>query len=167
MNKSHFVGALALLSTLGFVATDVQAVQVTKTSPGIVCHSVGGGTLSEFGGTLANGSAASDANVSCPLGRDGNGAASSLLAGSTIQVFDRNPAVASTCTLINEFASGSTVFQIANTQSTPAGFFSVNFTTLTYPALAGGDYYHAQCSIPRTSGGQVSHLVRFRLNDNE
>ena len=167
MNKSQCFGALALLSTIGFAAADAQAVIVVKTLPGISCHAVSGGALGEFGGTVNNLSATSELNVSCPLGRDGNLGSASLSAGSSIQVFDRNPTVASSCTLINEFGSGTTVFQIANTQSTPGGFFSSNITTLTYPALSGGDYYHAQCSIPRSSGGSVSHVVRFRLFDNE
>lgn len=167
MNKLQCIGALALLSTIGFVAADAHAVVVTKTLPGITCHAVSGGVLSEFGGTVSNASSTSDLNVSCPLGRDGNLGSASLSAGSTIQVFDRHPTLDSTCTLVNEFASGSSVFQIANTQSTPAGFFSSSVATLTYPALSGGDYYHAQCTVPRTSSGNFSHLVRFRLLDNE
>jgi hypothetical protein len=167
MKARHSVGALLVCAGLGLAAKDARATLVAETFPGITCHAVSGGAIGEFFGSVENISSASELNVSCPFVRDG-ASATGLSSGSTVQVFDRNPSVAVSCTLNFEFASGSSIFLGQNTQSTAAGFFSSNLATLTYPAMTGGDYYYASCIIPRVdpSNGH-SHVIRFKLNSNE
>lgn len=141
-----------VLSAAFFSVTADAAVVVTN-YPGAVCVAVSGGAYMLFGGTVMNASSTSELNVMCPLVNDSSHGS---LAGATIWVFDRNSTRDVSCTLFSETVSGSTVSSFSNTQ-TSSGFGS-SVQTLSFPALGAGQHYFVTCSIPRTDGGNVSHV---------
>ncbi len=164
MKSIRRIGSFAALFAVALLATDAHATEVAQTVPGIACYRTGGGVRGELAGTVSNTSSTSELNVSCPIQRDGDLA---LIAGSNFLVFDRHPNIAVTCALASSFAQGAQLFSVAESKSTAAGFFSSNVTSITgFGTLAGGDFYHAACTVPRTFNGSASHVVRIRMRSN-
>lgn len=158
MIKRHIsvIGALAVAAL--FSVNDAKAVD-GKTYPGLQCSRLSGGSFSTYFGTVTNASSTSDMNVICPFVHDQGD-----INSASVQVFNRNPSVAFSCTLHYEYASGSGIFGSDEPKSLST--FGSNVQTMSFGAQTGADYVWAECTVPRTSASGVSHLVRWAVVDS-
>lgn len=163
MNKAKYAtGVLAVAATMMLASSDAGAVD-TKWFPALSCVKdtfFSGESMTNWNGTIVNPSSTTGLHVKCPLVRDGT-----QINSASIQVFDRTPGIGSgfaACQINYEFASGASVFWGSSIHDASDGPMT-NVQTMTYGALTGGDYYYADCFLPRTGPLGASHLVRFSI----
>jgi hypothetical protein len=161
MNHRLLIAKGALFLGLVLASANADAAD-DKLYPGITCRHSGNlsGTFGTFLGTVDNLSSTSAMAVLCPFVRD-----ASSIASANIQVFDRHTTQDVSCDIRYEFASGPNVtFFVSSNHST--GFGS-DVKTIFCGGVFGGDYYYAQCVVPPAENGNVSHIVRFRISEND
>jgi hypothetical protein len=159
MNHRLLIAKSSLFLGLAFASANADAAD-DKLYPGITCRHSGSGTFSTFLGTVNNLSSTSPMAVLCPFVRD-----ASSIASANIQVFDRNSTQDVSCDIRYEFASGPSVFFFV--ASNHSSGFGSDVKTIPYGGVFGGDYYYAQCVVPQVENGNVSHIVRFRISEND
>lgn len=161
MKRYQIVSITALLGGILLAATDASAIDTYRAS-GATCYKIGtAGTLSFFGGTIDNLSSTDTLTVMCPLLRD----QASMNSGS-VEMFDRHTTLDVACTIFAEGATGSTV--ASDSASVHSDGFASDFQTRNWGAIPtfSDDYHYATCTLPPTQSGNVSHLVRFTVNEN-
>jgi hypothetical protein len=160
MKTINIVAATVVLSGSVLVSGDGHA---NDHYPGANCRQTSGGTYSLYGGTVGNSSSTSDLNLVCPFVLDGDG---TLASGSTIQVWDRHTTLNVSCTLVGEavLTNGTDiVFVTESDNSTSSGSAA---KVLTFSSVALASYAYAMCTIPRSSSGQVSHVIAANIVEN-
>jgi len=157
MISKQLITKLTMIAGLALMATNASAID-GKNYAGIVCRQTSGGAVGFFGGTVSNASTASELNLLCPFVKD-----STSVTSGTVTVYDRNPSIDVSCSIITEFnnASGN-FFNFASVTS--SGFGSAP-QVLGFGAIPGNEYYYASCSVPRISAGNFSHVASFVVNE--
>lgn len=157
MISKRLIAKLSVIAGLSLVSMNALAID-GKNYAGAECRQVSGGSLGFFGGTEYNASSTSELNLICPFVKD-----STSVTSGTVTVYDRNPSIDVTCSIITEFNNSSgTFYNFANVAS--SGFGSAP-QVLSFGALPGNEYYYATCSLPRSSSGNVSHIASFVVNE--
>ncbi len=161
--KMHLLVA-ALAMGVATLATYAEAAD-QKWYPGITCVKEGTrGSWKRWFGTVFNDATNDGLDLICPLTRDGTS-----ITSASVQVWARSsvgdggiPA----CELHFEFASGASVFGWSELQAvaTPN---SPNIQTITWGAhsVAGGDYYYANCFLPKKGALGASHIARWSVTE--
>lgn len=150
-----------LTCTIAAVLTSIGGSALADSFPGIGCES-SSVAKSFYGGTIGSNDASLDVPIRCGIVRDTPG--TSFAANAIkIDVFDRNTTRDITCYFCNEVATGSTLDADCEPQVTSGSSASVmTLSFSTAPANKGAsEYSYVTCSIPRSDGGQFSHVARI------
>ena len=119
-----------------------------------------GGSYSNWYGTVSNGSSTSELNVICPFVHDAG-----AITGGTVWTYDRNTSYSLSCSIISEYTDPTGLFYYFATADSGVGFSSSAIKPVTFGAIADADYTYATCSVPRSSAGNVSHIVGFSITE--
>jgi hypothetical protein len=168
MSTTKLLGRVVAILTVAVVgvfasSASVSAEDIKRYSAYTNCK----GNGSENWGSIQNTSSSSQGYI-CALTKDATERLTQSIASASITVVDYHDNASISCTIYSVYWSGSSASAFSDTEATSQFGYSLNVTTLYFPALDGGDMYYAICGLPQQQGypsGSPSKIVNLRVTE--